>query len=86
MEGELWMQIRSERKKRLSYKAIGEKHGIDWRTAKKYSLSEEKPVYRLKEPKKSKLDKYKGQIDLMLEEMFFFKAVKRHSISSPVYF
>ena len=69
------MQIRSERKKRLSYKAIGEKHGIDWRTAKKYSLSEEKPVYRLKEPKKSKLDKYKGQIDLMLEEAAYSAVV-----------
>jgi len=68
MEGEHWMEIRSERKKGLSYKAIAEKHGIDWRTAKKYSESDEKPVYRLKEPKRSKLDKFKPKIDLMLEE------------------
>ncbi|MFA6780514.1 MAG: IS21 family transposase [Paludibacteraceae bacterium] len=75
MKGEHWMEIRSERKKGLSYKAIADKHGIDWRTAKKYSESGEKPVYRLKEPKKSKLDRFKPQIDLMLEEESYSAAV-----------
>lgn len=81
MKGEHWMEIRSERKKGLSYKAIAEKHGMDWRTAKKYSESGEKPVYRLKEPKKSKLDKFKPQIDLMLEEESYSAVVIMEKLS-----
>jgi len=62
------MDIRNDRKKGLSYTEIGKKHNIDWRTAKKYARSEQKPVYELSEPKPSKLDPYKKQIDLWLEE------------------
>ena len=68
MEGANWMNIRSDYKKGLSYTAIGEKYNIDWRTAKKYAESEHKPTYELTEPKRSKLDEYKGQIDEWLEE------------------
>jgi len=59
MKGLNWMEIRNDRQKGLSYKEIGKKHNIDWRTAKRYSESEERPVYQLCEPKPSKLDAYK---------------------------
>ena len=68
MKGLNWVEIRNDRQKGLSYKEIGLKHNIDWRTAKRYSESSEKPVYQLCEPKPSKLDAYKHQIDLWLEE------------------
>jgi transposase len=68
MEGEKWMDIRADRKKGLSYTEIGLKHNIDWRTAKKYAHSDHKPKYELTEPKPSKLDPYKDQIDQWLEE------------------
>ena len=35
MKGSLWMEIRNERKKGLSYTEIARKHHIDPRTAKK---------------------------------------------------
>ena len=62
------MQIRSDRKKGLSYAAIARKYNIDPRTAKKYAESDTMPIYGLSEPKASKLDPYKHQIDLWLEE------------------
>jgi len=68
MKGLNWVEIRNDRQKGLSYKEIGKKHNIDWRTAKRYSESDEKPVYQLCEPKPSKLDAYKHQIDLWLQE------------------
>ncbi len=68
MKGTNWMEIRSDRKKGLSYTEIARKHNIDPRTAKKYANSEEKPVYRLNKPKSSKLDPYKEKIDILLEE------------------
>ncbi len=68
MKGTNWMEIRSDRKKGLSYTEIARKHNIDPRTAKKYANSEEKPVYRLSKPKSSKLDPYKEKIDILLEE------------------
>ena len=68
MEGAKWMEIRADYKKGLSYVEIGKKHNIDWRTAKKYAHSEQKPEYNLTDPKPSKLDEYKEQIDLWLEE------------------
>lgn len=45
MKGNLWMEIRNERKKGLSYTEIARKHHIDPRTAKKYANSDTKPVY-----------------------------------------
>lgn len=68
MEGDKWMEIRSDRRKGLSYKEIGKKHQIDWRTARKYAQSDSKPKYIRTEQKKSKLDPYKAQIALLLEE------------------
>jgi len=77
MEGEKWMEIRSDYKKRLPYTKIGQKHNIDWRTAKKYCHSDQKPEYELTDPKGSKLDKYKPQMDTWLEEAPY-SAVRIH--------
>ena len=68
MKGILWMEIRNERKKGLSYTEIARKHHIDPRTAKKYAESDTKPVYMLTAPKPSKLDPYKHLIDMWMEE------------------
>ena len=68
MKGMIWLEIRNEYNKGLSYTKIARKHNIDPRTAKKYAHSDQKPVYQLSEPKKSILDPYKQQIDLWLEE------------------
>ena len=68
MKGNKWMEIRSERQKGLQYTEIARKHNIDPRTAKKYAQSETKPVYQLTGPKPSKLDPYKHQIDVWLDE------------------
>lgn len=62
------MEIRNDRQKGLSYTEIARKYHIDPRTAKKYAESETKPVYNLSNPKPSKLDPYKEQIRLWLEE------------------
>ena len=62
------MNISSDYKKGLSYTAIGEKYNIDRRTAKRYAQSDHKPTYEQTEPKRSKLEPYKGQIDEWLEE------------------
>jgi transposase len=62
------MEIRNDHTKGLSYTEIGRKYNLDPRTAKKYALSETRPVYHLTEPKPSKLDEYKQQVDLWLEE------------------
>lgn len=68
MEGDKWMDIRSDRQKGMSYKEISKKYHIDPRTAKKYARSETKPVYQLRERKPSKLDPFKKQMDIWLEE------------------
>ncbi|MCL2298782.1 MAG: IS21 family transposase [Firmicutes bacterium] len=62
------MDIRNDRLKGMSYKEIGRKHNIDPRTAKKYAESDTRPEYVLSEAKPSKLDRYKGQIAVLLEE------------------
>ena len=77
MKGNLWMEIRNERKKGLSYTEIARKHHIDPRTAKKYAESDSKPVYTLTAPKPSKLDPYKYLIDMWLEEAPY-SAVRIH--------
>ena len=77
MKGNLWMEIRNERKKGLSYTEIARKHHIDPRTAKKYAQSDVKPVYTLTSPKPSKLDPYKHLIDMWLEEAPY-SAVRIH--------
>ena len=62
------MDIRSDRQKGLSYTEIARKYHIDPRTAKKYAESDTRPVYSLSEVKPSKLDPYKEQIMIWLEE------------------
>jgi len=68
MEGENWMEIRSDRKKGMNYTEIARKYHIDPRTAKKYAESATRPEYVLSQTKPSKLDPYKEQITLWLEE------------------
>ena len=68
MEGASWMEIRNDRQKGLSYTEIARKYNIDPRTAKKYAQSETRPVYSLSTAKPSKLDPYKEQISIWLEE------------------
>lgn len=62
------MDIRSDRQKGMSYAEISRKYHIDPRTAKKYAESDTRPVYSLTDPKPSKLDPYKEQIMIWLEE------------------
>ena len=62
------MDIRNDRLKGMSYTEIGRKYHIDPRTAKKYAESPQRPEYTLTEPKASKLDGYKQQMDMWLEE------------------
>ena len=45
MKEDLWMSIRSDRLKGLSYVSIAKKYSLDRRTVKKYCLSETKPKY-----------------------------------------
>lgn len=48
---------------------IGRKYHIDPRTEKKCAESATRPVYSLTEPKASKLDPFKEQIDIWSEEV-----------------
>ncbi len=50
MRGEVWMDIRSDFQKGLSYVEPGKKYHMDPRTAKRYAQSPEKPEYTLSEP------------------------------------
>jgi len=68
MKGDQWMEIRVDRQKGMSYTEIARRYNIDPRTAKKYAESETRPAYVLSEQKPSKLDPYKEQITLWLEE------------------
>ena len=68
MKGEQWMEIRNDRLKGMNYTQLGRKYHMDPRTAKRYAESPQRPEYTLSERKPSKLDAYKSQIDLWLEE------------------
>jgi len=68
MEGDKWMEIRNDRLKGMNYKELSKKYHIDPRTAKKYAESPARPEYTLTEPKPTKLDEFKQQIDIWLEE------------------
>jgi transposase len=68
MKGENWMDIRSDRQKGMNYKEISRRHNIDPRTARKYAESDTRPEYILSTPKPSKLDPFKEQISIWLEE------------------
>jgi len=62
------MEIRNDRLKGMNYTQLGKKYHMDPRTAKRYAESPQRPEYMLSERKPSKLDAYKSQIDLWLEE------------------
>ena len=68
MRGESWMDIRSDRQKGMSYVEPGKKYHMDPRTAKRYAQPPQKPEYTLTQPKPTKLDAYKQQVDQWLEE------------------
>ncbi len=68
IRGANWTDIRSDRQKGLNYTETARKYNIDPRTAKKYAPSETRPVYRLSATKPPKLDPYKEQIAVWLEE------------------
>lgn len=68
MEGEKWMEIRNDRLKGMSYTELGRKYHLDSRTAKKYAESPGRPEYTLSGRKPSKVDEYKQQMDVWLEE------------------
>ena len=62
------MDIRNDRLKGMSYTGIGKRYHTDPRTAKKYAGADTRPKYVLSEMKPSKLDAYKEQITVWLEE------------------
>jgi transposase len=62
------MEIRNDRLKGMNYTELSKKYHIDPRTAKKYAESPQRPEYTLTGPKPSKLDAYKQQVDVWLEE------------------
>lgn len=66
MEGESWMDIRSDRQKGMNYTELARKYHIDPRTAKRYAERDTRPVYSLTDSKPSKLDPYKEQIVIWL--------------------
>ncbi|MBQ8260919.1 MAG: IS21 family transposase [Lachnospiraceae bacterium] len=68
MKGNLWMEIRNEKQKGLTYTEIGRKHHIDPRTAKKYAESDSVPKYTTRKKRPSKLDPHKDFIDMLVEE------------------
>jgi transposase len=68
MKGEVWMDIRTDRQKGLSYVELGRKYHMDPRTAKRCAESPQKPEYTLSEPKPTKMDPYKHIVDEWLEE------------------
>ena len=68
MKGDIWMEIRNDRLKGMNYTELGKKYHIDPRTAKRYAESPQRPEYTLSERKPSKLDTFKSQTDLWLEE------------------
>ena len=62
------MEIRADHQKGLSYAELARKYNIDRRTAKKYAESHSRPEYVLTDAKPSKLDPYKPQIMIWLNE------------------
>jgi len=62
------MELKADYQKGLSYSELSRKYNIDRRTAKKYAQSDRRPEYVLTDSKPSKLDPYKTQISIWLEE------------------
>ena len=69
MKGDLWLDIRNLYKKGTSISEISRMLNINWRTAKEYATSENRPKYNLTVEKPSKLDSYKKIIDNLLEDV-----------------
>jgi len=83
MRGAIWMELRNDHQKGLSYSELGRKYNIDRRTAKKYAESDSRPEYVLTDAKPSKLDPYKAQIMIWLNEapysaMRIWEKIKEH--------
>jgi transposase len=83
MRGEIWMELKADYQKGISYSELGRKYNVDRRTAKKYAESDSRPEYVLTDSKPSKLDPYKSQIMIWLEEapysaMRIWEKVKEH--------
>jgi len=77
------MELRNDHQKGLSYSELGRKYNIDRRTAKKYAESDSRPEYVLTDAKPSKLDPYKAQIMIWLNEapysaMRIWEKIKEH--------
>lgn len=68
MRGDLWMNIRNEKKNGLSYTELARKYSIDRRTVKKYCQSDTKPTYNIKNKREKIINKYKDFIDALLNE------------------
>ena len=68
MNGDLWMNIRNDRKKGMSYVDIGKRYNIDRRTAKKYSEANHKPKYTYAKPKHKIMEDYADYVNELLSE------------------
>ena len=68
MNGVLWMNIRSDRNKGMSFSDIGRKYNIDRRTVKKYCESDTKPKYTYKKPRHKIIEDYADYVKELLEE------------------
>ena len=68
MRGDLWMNIRNEKKNGLSYTELARKYSIDRRTVKKYCQSDTKPTYNIENKREKIINKYKDFIDALLNE------------------
>ena len=68
MNGDLWMNIRNDKLKGMSYSDIGRKYNIDRRTAKKYCESDVKPKYTYKRPKHKIMEDYADYVAELLSE------------------
>ncbi|MCD6579623.1 IS21 family transposase [bacterium] len=60
--------IRNDYVNGLSISEIARKYNINWRTAKKYAVSDKMPKYERKNRKETKLEPYKDYIRKMLDE------------------
>jgi len=83
MKGELWMNIRNDRLKGLSYIEIGKKHNIDRRTSKKYAHDDKKPKYKYVNPRKRKIDEFIPYIDELLAEAPYSEVRIQGQIEKP---
>lgn len=62
-----WIMIRNDYVKGLSISEIARKYNMNWRTAKKYAVSDKMPKYERKKRKESKLNTFKDYIKGLLD-------------------